>query len=145
MSNDRKSNSHDCDTLIYELNENVVSEIPEVTHYYTAKQQDRCLKERKENLHSDQCIILADFSENYSFILQDAVQGFHWANNQAILHPFIIHIKDQHLQTLSLCIISDCLDKNIYNFMHFSNGSVAQYKKIKKIINIYHLRFWSLC
>jgi hypothetical protein len=40
--------------------ENFVSEIAELTHhYYTAKQQ-----ESKENLQSDQCIILADFSGN---------------------------------------------------------------------------------
>jgi hypothetical protein len=61
-----------------ELAENLVSKILELTcHHYTAKQQARYLKESKENLQSGQCIILADFSDNYSLILQDAVQGFH--------------------------------------------------------------------
>jgi hypothetical protein len=48
-----------------EFIENFVSKMPELTHHhYTAKQQARYLKETKENLQSDQCIILADFSEN---------------------------------------------------------------------------------
>jgi hypothetical protein len=57
--------------------ENLVSKIPELTHHnYTAKQQARYLKESKENLQSDQCIILADFPENYLFILQNAIKVF---------------------------------------------------------------------
>jgi hypothetical protein len=60
-----------------EVIENLVSKMPEITSYhYTARQQARYLKESKENLLSEQCIILADFSENYSFILQDAIRGF---------------------------------------------------------------------
>jgi hypothetical protein len=94
-----------------ELIENLVCMISEPTHHhFTAKQEARYLKQSKENLQSEQCIILADFSKNYSFIFQDAAQGFHCANNQAIFHLFIVHIKDQHLQTLSICVFSDCLD-----------------------------------
>jgi hypothetical protein len=40
---------------------------------------------------------LADLSWS---ALQDAIQSIHWANNQAILHPFTVHVKEQHLQTL---------------------------------------------
>jgi hypothetical protein len=94
-----------------EFIENLSSEMPELTrHHYSAKQQARYLKESKENLQSDQCIILADFSENYSFFSKMPQRGSHWANNQAIRHPFLIYIKDQHLQTLSFCVICDCLD-----------------------------------
>jgi hypothetical protein len=54
--------------------ENLVSEITKLTpHHYTAKQQARYLNESKENLQSHQCIILLDFSENCSLILQDAL------------------------------------------------------------------------
>jgi hypothetical protein len=49
-----------------EVIEKLLCKIPEPTHnHYTAKQQARYLKESIENLQSDQCIILADFSENY--------------------------------------------------------------------------------
>ena len=30
----------------------------------------------------------------YSFILQDAAQGFHWNNLQATLHPFVAYFVD---------------------------------------------------
>jgi len=36
-------------------------------------------------------IILLDFAENFSFVCQDAVQGFHWETCQANLHPVVIH------------------------------------------------------
>jgi hypothetical protein len=89
-----------CDEFI----ENLVSKILELTyHHFSPKQQARYLKESKENLPSDQCIILADFSDNYLFILQDAIKGSHWANNQAVHQPFPIYIRDQHLQAFSFC------------------------------------------
>jgi hypothetical protein len=89
-----------------------------------------------------------------SFILQDALQGIHWANNQAILHPFTVHNKNQHMKTLPSCVISDCLDQNtsslyadqrtLVQYLHtkfpvlkkvtyFSDGSVVQYKNRRNI------------
>jgi hypothetical protein len=60
-----------------EFNENLLSKIPELTRHYTAKQQTRYLKQSEENVQSVHYIILVDFSENYSFILRDAIQCFH--------------------------------------------------------------------
>ena len=38
------------------------------------------------------------------------MQGHHWDNSQATLHPFVVYYKDaQELKCLSLCVISDCL------------------------------------
>ena len=55
-------------------------------------------------------MIVLDFAENYSFVVQDEVQGFHWNNTQATLHPFVIYYKSAgELQCSSLCVISDCL------------------------------------
>ena len=39
-------------------------------------------------------LVTADFSEIYSFVLQDAAQGFHWNNSQATLHPFVAYYLD---------------------------------------------------
>ena len=36
--------------------------------------------ECKENLEENEIIILGGFAENYSFVVQDEVQGFHWNN-----------------------------------------------------------------
>ena len=50
-----------------------------------------CATSRK--LSENECIIFLDFAENYSDLVQDGVQGFHWNNSQATLHPFVIYFK----------------------------------------------------
>jgi len=35
--------------------------------------------------------VICNFSENYSFDLQDEGQGFLWNNAQVTIHPFEIH------------------------------------------------------
>ena len=53
--------------------------------------------------------MIGDFSENYSFVLQDAAQGFHWNNSQATIHPFVAYYRDsKELCHLSYVVISDC-------------------------------------
>ena len=54
-------------------------------------------------------LVTVDFSENYSFILKDVAQGFHWNNSQATLHPFVAYFVDRELRHLNYVIISDCL------------------------------------
>ena len=42
-----------------------------------------------------------------SYMVQDAVQGFHWNNSLATLHPFAIYFKnDDALHSLSYCFMS---------------------------------------
>ena len=36
-------------------------------------------------------LIVLDFAINYSSVIHDAVQGFHWNNSQATLHPMVIY------------------------------------------------------
>ena len=38
-------------------------------------------------------IVGGDFSENCHFVVQDAAQGYHWANDQVTIHPFIVYHK----------------------------------------------------
>ena len=60
-------------------------------HSYIAKSQAKYLSILKENLLSSTCIMLADFAENYSMVVQDAVQGWHWTKQQCTIHPIIIY------------------------------------------------------
>jgi hypothetical protein len=47
-----------------ESTENLMSKKPALTHHhYTARKQDKYMKESKEILQSDQCIILENLSE----------------------------------------------------------------------------------
>ena len=72
--------------------DNLVGKFGKLTkHHYVAKKQAEFFKQLKENLQFGECVIVLDFAENYSFLVQDAVQGFHWHNSQATIHPFVIH------------------------------------------------------
>ena len=120
------------------------------------------LKMAKENLSENELIILLDFAENYSFVVQDAVQGFHRENSQATLHPFVAYFRSSNgvLKHTSICVISDCLKhdqtavhcfltkvitlmkqkvNNIKIIHYYSDGAPFQYKNYKDLINhCYH-------
>ncbi len=79
-------------------------------HHYIAKHQSNHLKQTKALLKPGELVILMDFAENYLFIVQDAVQGFHWDNSQATLHPFVVYYRGtDNIQNMSFCAISDYL------------------------------------
>ena len=64
-------------------------------HHFIANAQSAFFQLTKKTLPSDTVIILLDFTENYSFLVQDAVQGYHWENSQATLHPFCCYYKEK--------------------------------------------------
>jgi hypothetical protein len=80
------------------------------------------LKELKCNLQSGEFVVLCDFAENYSFVLQDGVQGFYWNNAQATTHPFVIYFKKSdtlNTEHENLVLIPDCLKHDsilVYTF-----------------------------
>lgn len=116
---------------------NLVSKVPEQAwHHYTVKKEARYFQESKENLKSDQCIILADVSLNYSFICQDSIQGFTGQTVKQV-HHFAVYIKDQHLQTLPFGVISDCIDRSTLS-LEASQRTLLQhlYTKFSNLHNI---------
>ena len=80
-------------------------------HHFLKVQQAAYLKEAKAILDNETCIILMDFLENYSFLVQDARQSFFWQNQQATLHPFAVYHNDDNgkLKCDCYCVISDHL------------------------------------
>ena len=102
--------------------------------------------------------LVGDFAENYSFIVQDAAQGFHWENSQCTVHPFVFYWrKDDKLYHQSYCFISDCLKHNtitVYAFQtklipmicgahkdlikihYFSDGCGGQYSNKFNFLNL---------
>ncbi|KAL5487220.1 hypothetical protein EMCRGX_G019797 [Ephydatia muelleri] len=129
-------------------------------HDFIAKEQSNYLKDRKAALNEDKVLVLGDFSENYTFIIQDAIQGYHWTNTQATLHPYVYYLNCEGVGLIhgSYVAISDC---NIHNavavhlfqrhlveflktnykvtqMIHFSDGCAGQYKNCKNFINLCH-------
>ena len=63
-------------------------------------------------------IILGDFAENYTFVVQDEIQSYHWNTQQCSLHPLVIYYKDDNgvLKHISYCFISDDITHDVtYN------------------------------
>ena len=58
--------------------------------------QSYFLSQKKSELKDGEFCVIGDFSENYSFIVQDAAQGFHWNNSQATLHPWVYYFKNEN-------------------------------------------------
>ena len=132
-------------------------------HSFTAAQQAMFLRELKEGPLDQEAIVICDFAENYSFVLQDEVQGFHWNTSQATIHPFVVYHrfpvgddKSNSLKEISYVIISDRLKHDtvaVYHFQamlmrflkeqftltkvfYFSDGAASQYKNRKNFLNI---------
>jgi hypothetical protein len=130
-------------------------------HHYIAKTQAAYLRTLKADIQQVIAIILLDFAENYSFVVQDAVQGHHWNNSQATSHPFVsCYQTGDELKCVNYCVVSDCLQhsttavhafisamidklKIVLNalgkLIYFSDGAASQYKNYKNFINLcYH-------
>ena len=96
-----------------------------IEHHYIAKKQSEFFKKTKSNLKFGECIIVLDFAENYSFLVQDAAKGFHRNNSQATIHPFVIYYANAAGNVLhkSYACISDHKTHDIitvYSFLkHF--------------------------
>ena len=124
-----------------------------------AKAQAKYLKKLKKDLKEDEVIVLGDFAENYKFIVQDEIQGFHWNQTQCTLHPIMIYYKQGNdLFSYSICYISDDIthdvdmvnevikqtvdfikkhiDRDISIIHYFSDGCAGQYKNCKNFLNL---------
>ena len=64
-------------------------------HHFIANAQSAFFQSTKQTLPSDIVIILLDFVENCSFLVQDEVQGYHWEKSQATLHPLCCYYKEK--------------------------------------------------
>ena len=127
-------------------------------HDFIAKQQSAFLRNKKQQLVDGEVIVSGDFAENYSFVVQDAAQGYHWTNDQATIHPFVIYYQEHELvKHLTFAVISDCLTHDtvavhcyqrhliaflqtslphLHHIVYFSDGAASQYKNRKNFSNL---------
>lgn len=127
-------------------------------HDFIAKRQSEFFKSKKENLEQGEMLVLCDFSENYSFVVQEESQSFHWSKQQCTIHPFMLYWKEgDSQQKQSIVVIAECTDHNVtavhlfqnklinyvkekHNFTKklkfFSDGAAPQYKNRKNFYNI---------
>ncbi|GBM52467.1 hypothetical protein AVEN_36318-1 [Araneus ventricosus] len=99
---------------------------------FIAKQQSAFIPKTKESLSESEVAIVCDFSENYSFVLQDEAQSYHWNSSQATVHPFVVYFTEENtLQHYRFIIISERLEHN----------TVAAYLFQQRLIDFLKLKF----
>ncbi|GBL81454.1 hypothetical protein AVEN_143728-1 [Araneus ventricosus] len=82
-------------TSVDEFVENLVAKLSTLcTHHFFTEAQSKYFSKTKDELSEGTANILADFSENYTCIMQDAIQSVHWKKEQVIIHPFLAYVKD---------------------------------------------------
>lgn len=62
-------------------------------HDFVTNSQSDYFKATKDNSTEGEFLVSLDFSENYTFLIQDAIQAHHWSNTQATIHPYVIYIR----------------------------------------------------
>ena len=104
---------------------------------------------------------LQDFDENYQYLIQDAIQSFHWSKEYCTLHLLIICYKDadgnpphysscfiSHDNTLSTSFIHKIQKTLMVEFLkerlpnvteinYVSDGCGGQYKNFKNFFNLF--------
>ena len=125
------------------------------------KKQHGFFKQRKASLKLSKCVLVLDFAENYSIIVQDATQDIHWNNSQATIHPFVLYYRDDNTNLVQQITYASISYHTIYNiiaiytfvkkllleylkpsFLHikkviyFSDSSAAQYENYKNFTNL---------
>lgn len=112
-----------------------------IPHSFIAKQQSKFFKSTKENLKPGEFVVVCDFSENYSFITQDAVQSAYYTTTQCTLHPFAIYYKEgDEVKEKSLLVISSCLTHDTIAVYQFQTKLVEFMRK--EFTNINKITFF---
>ena len=89
----------------------------------------------KENLKEEECLILLDFAENYSLMIQDEVHSHHWSCQQATLHNVVVYyFAGGSLSHQSFCFISDYLTHGAQSVHAFIQDLVPKLKNLSRMI-----------
>ena len=94
-----------CILLLDEFIEQLCEQLDEITsHSFIARSQSQYINKLKENLKCGEVTILGDFAENFSFIVRDEIQGFHFTG---IINNVVCIVLYYHRENESICFISD--------------------------------------
>lgn len=77
-------------------------------HSFIAKQQSQFFENTKNNLKKGEVLVVLDFSENYKYVVQDALQAFHFNNTQCTIFPVVCYyIENSEVKHINLIFLSD--------------------------------------
>ena len=66
------------------------------------KKQHEFLRVKKASIKFDEAVLMLDFAENYSFIVQDCAQSYYWNSAWAANHPFVLYHLNHETKKLAM-------------------------------------------
>ena len=70
-----------------------------------------------------------DFNENFSFVLQDETQGYHWTHGCCTLHTVVLYVKDKNnVKSETFCFLSDDMEHDIL-MVYYNQKLMMEYLK----------------
>lgn len=108
-----------------------------IPHDFISQKQSKYFTQRKENLKDNEMLIVCDFSENYTFCIQDAIQSYHWTKKQCTIHPFALYWKEgDELKMQSVIFIAESIKHDITAVYQFQVKLFEYIKQDPKFANI---------
>lgn len=100
-------------------------------HHLVTKRQSHYFQQVKNNLQPGEVCVISDFAENYSCIIQNEIQGYHWNNEQVTLHPFVAYYKTDGGETkiISYVALSDHLKHSTATFYAYQRKFIQHLKE----------------
>ena len=85
-----------------------------IDHVKRIRCQYKAMRELKDNMKDEHCIIQMDFTENFSCVSADEVQSAYWNQGSVTLHPVVVYYKENDmLKHINYVFVSDDFGHNI--------------------------------
>ena len=98
---------------------------------FIAKSQAEYLAKLKDTVGEGEFIVTEDFSENYTYQIQNEIQSQHWCKDQITLHVFVVYYRENNvLRNENFVIFSENL-KHDSVAVHLFNGILISQLKGK--------------
>ncbi|KAK2721504.1 hypothetical protein QYM36_003703 [Artemia franciscana] len=98
-------------------------------HSYITKSQSKTFQKLKEDPPLNTAIIVMDFSENYSYTIQNDIQSYHWNRGGCTIHPVGLYLKkDDKVLISNHCFISDDLQHDTC-FVNYVQKEISKWLK----------------
>jgi hypothetical protein len=111
-------------------------------HHYISKAQAQAFSKSKKNLKANETIVQLDFSENFTCVVQDAVQASYFSGTQVTLHPYVAYYhENSEGKSQSYCIISNHMVHDSTAVAIFNDDIVSQLKN--EIPGLTTVHYWS--
>lgn len=108
------------------------------SHSFIAKKQADYFENIKTQLLDKQVLVTLDFAENYKYVAQDAVQAFHFNNDQCTVFTVVCYFKgESKIEHKSFIFLSDCTQHDtsaVYTVQRLLIPELKKLLQVEKII-----------